>query len=284
MTFWTLQIVNGIAFGMLLFILASGLSLIFGLMNVVNLAHGSLYLVAAYVGVFVSAYTGNFVLAVLAGVVSSGILGVLMHVSLLRHYTEKVMAQVMITLGCLFILSDVSLWICGGDPMVVRKPMMFESIVRIGEIGFPSYRLLVILIGGVVGLFLWWFQEGTKYGAIVRAGVDDQEMAEAVGMNIPLVMTLVFGLGGLLAGLAGVIGGSFIGVYPGVDFEILLLAIVVVIIGGLGSLRGALIGALLVGIVDGIGRALFPNLSMFLLFFLVVVVLAIKPSGLFGKE
>jgi branched-chain amino acid transport system permease protein len=284
MTFWMLQILNGITFAALLFVLATGLSLIFGLMNIVNLAHGSLYMVGAYVGVFVGMYTGNFILAVLVGGVAVAILGILMYVSLLRRYTENVLAQVLLTLGCLFILGDVALWLWGGDPMAMAKPALFKGPVHLGEIVFPAYRLLVIFIGALVGAFLWWFTERTKYGAIVRAGVDDKEMAEGIGINIPLIMILVFGLGALLAGLAGGIGGAFIGVYPGVDFEILLLAIVVVIIGGLGSLKGALVGALTVGLVDSIGRALFPELSMFLLFAVVVIVLAIRPSGLFGRE
>jgi branched-chain amino acid transport system permease protein len=269
---------------MLLFLLASGLSLIFGLMDIVNLTHGSLYMVGAYAAVFVSAYTRSFVLGILAGVLVAAVVGMIMHVSLFKRYAGNVLAQVMLTLGCLFILSDLALWICGGDPMVVHKPPLFTGAISIGGIMFPAFRLVVIVIGIIVGLFLWWFQEKTKYGAIVRAGVDDEEMAEAVGLNIPLIMTMVFGLGSLLAGLAGGIGGSFIGVYPGVDFEILLLAIVVIIIGGLGSLKGALIGALLVGLVDSVGRALFPNLSMFLLFFIVVLVLTLRPSGLFERE
>ena len=170
----------------------------------------------------------------------------------------------------------------GRNPLAIPKPEMLQGTIYLGSIVVPLYRLAVIIIGVVILLFLWWFQEKTKYGAIVRAGVDDAEMAQGIGINISLVKTLVFSMGALLAGLAGVIGGPFVGLSVGLDIEILLLAIVVVIIGGMGSLRGALAGALLIGLIDSFGKSLLPELSIFTLFAAMVVVLALKPSGLFG--
>jgi branched-chain amino acid transport system permease protein len=283
-TFWILQILNGVSFGMLLFVLAAGLTLIFGLMDIINLAHGSLFMVAAYFGVFFGSYTGNFFLAVLGGGICAAIIGITMHSLFLCHYAKKVLSQVLLTLGFLFIIADLTLWVWGGKPLSVTKPSLFAGTIQMGQISYPCYRLFMVIVGVLIGVFIWWFQERTKYGAIVRAGVDDKEMTEAIGINVPLVMTLVFGLGALLAGIAGVMGGAFIGVYPGVDLEVLLLGIAVVIIGGLGSLRGALVGAIIVGLIDSFGKSLFPEFSLFLLFGVLAVVLSFRPRGLFGRR
>jgi branched-chain amino acid transport system permease protein len=283
MAFWIVQILNGLSFGMLIFLLAAGLSLIFGLMNIVNLAHGSFYMIGAYIGVFLSAYLGNYALSVIGGGVAVGLIGILTHIFLFRRRMNT-LSQILLTLGCLFIISDGALWIWGGTPMMVPKPSFFRGTIQLGSMMYPFYRLLIILLSSIAGIFLCWFQEGTRYGAMIRAGVDDQDIAEAVGINIPLITTLVFGLGSLFAGLAGVVGGALIGVYPGVEFDILNLAIAVLIIGGLGSLLGAFVGSLIVGLADSFGRTLFPEISSFLLFSVVVFVLAIKPVGLFGRS
>lgn len=284
MTFWTLQVINGVSLGMMLFLLAAGLSLIFGLMNILNLAHGSLFMVAAYIGMSIGLYTGNFFLAVVGGSIGVGILGILIYSTLLRHYLNNPLAQVLLTLGILCILADLVSWVWGKRPLSVNKPTSFTGPIDIGEISFAAYQLLIIVVGVIVGVFLWWFQERTEFGAIVRAAVDDKDMAESIGINIPLVMGLVFGLGALLAGIAGVIGGAFMGMYPGVDLEILLLTVPVIIIGGLGSLKGAIVGALIVGLIDCFGKSLFPEFSIFLLFALVTIVLAFRPRGLFGRK
>jgi branched-chain amino acid transport system permease protein len=283
MAFWAVQILNGLSFGMLIFLLAAGLSLIFGLMNIVNLAHGSFYMIGAYIGIFLSAYLGNYALSVIGGGVAVGLIGILAHILLFRRRMNT-LSQILLTLGCLFVISDGALWIWGGTPMMVPNPSFFRGTIQLGPMMYPFYRLLIILLSSIAGIFLWWFQEGTKYGAMIRAGVDDQDIAEAVGLNIPLITTLVFGLGSLFAGFAGVIGGGLIGVYPGVEFDILNLAIAVLIIGGLGSLLGAFIGSLIVGLADSFGRTLFPEISSFLLFSVVVFVLAIKPVGLLGRS
>ncbi len=283
MAFVLTQTINGVVFGMLLFLLAAGLTLMLGTMRIVNLAHGSFYLLGGYVGYTVAQRTHSFVLACLAGLISIAILGLLTYKTVLeKRFARETLAQVLLTFGMLLIISDVCRWIWGGNPLAIPKPEMLQGTIYLGSIVVPLYRLAVIIIGVVILLFLWWFQEKTKYGAIVRAGVDDAEMAQGIGINISLVKTLVFSMGALLAGLAGVIGGPFVGLSVGLDIEILLLAIVVVIIGGMGSLRGALVGALLIGLIDSFGKSLLPELSIFTLFAAMVVVLALKPSGLFG--
>ncbi|HME43758.1 MAG TPA: branched-chain amino acid ABC transporter permease [Syntrophorhabdales bacterium] len=285
MAFVLTQTINGIVFGMLLFLLAAGLTLMLGTMRIVNLAHGSFYLLGGYIGYTVAQRTHNFLLACLAGLLSIAILGVLTYKTVLeKRFAKETLAQVLLTFGMLLIISDVCRWIWGGNPLAIPKPEMLQGTIYLGSIVVPLYRLAVIIIGVVILLFLWWFQEKTKYGAIVRAGVDDAEMAQGIGINISLVKTLVFSMGALLAGLAGVIGGPFVGLSVGLDIEILLLAIVVVIIGGMGSLRGALVGALLIGLIDSFGKSLLPELSIFTLFAAMVVVLALKPSGLFGTR
>jgi branched-chain amino acid transport system permease protein len=285
MAFVLTQTINGVVFGMLLFLLAAGLTLMLGTMRIVNLAHGSFYLFGGYVGYSIAQHTHNFFLACLAGLLSIGILGIVTYKAVLeKRFARETLAQVLLTFGMLLIISDVCRWIWGGNPLAIPKPEMLQGTIYLGSIVVPVYRLAVITIGCLILLFLWWFQEKTKYGAIVRAGVDDAEMAQGIGINISMVKTLVFSMGALLAGLAGVIGGPFVGLSVGLDIEILLLAIVVVIIGGMGSLRGALVGALLIGLVDTFGKSLFPELSIFTLFAAMVVVLALRPSGLFGAK
>jgi branched-chain amino acid transport system permease protein len=280
---WIVQALNGIALGMLLFIIAAGFTLIFGLMGVLNLSHGALYLIGGYVGVSVSHYTDSFFLAAIAGMFAIGILGILMHHVLLRHIHEH-LPQVLLTIGVSLFFGDLAIWIWGGFGHLVNKPPIFEGSIQIKELSFPCYRFLVIIVGAVVAVFLWWFHERSIYGAIVRAGEDNEEMTQGIGVNIRLVKTLVFGLGAMLAGLGGVIGGPFLGVYPGQDLEVLTLAMVVVVIGGKGSLLGAFLGALIVGLADNLARILLPELSLFLIFALMAIILAVKPEGIFGRE
>lgn len=283
MNYWVIQALNGLSFGMLLFLLAAGLSLTFGLMNVINLAHGSYFLVGAYVGLTVAKTTGNFVLAVAAGAISVGILGLLMQRFLLRYLQKEHLAQVLLTIGFLFILGDASLVIWGGAPQIISKPPPFDGSLSIGDLVFPSYRLLIIGVGAVLALLLWWLQERTAMGANVRAAVDDEEMTGSIGVNVSRLMTGVFGLGAALAAVSGVLGGAAIAIYPGADMEVLLLALVVVIVGGLGSLKGAFVAALLIGLLDNFGKSQFPELSQFTIFAPMAIILAMRPTGLFGR-
>ena len=284
MDFAITQTINGVVFGMLLFLLAAGLTIILGTMRIVNLAHGSYYLLGGYIGYTVAARTHSFILACLAGA-TMGILGMIAYKTVLsKKFARDELAQVLLTFGMLMIISDVCRWVWGGSPLAIPKPELLAGTMYLGNIVFPVYRLAVIIIGLLILAFVWWFQEKTKYGAIVRAGVDDEEMTQGVGINIYLVKTLIFSMGALLAGFAGVIGGPFVGLSTGLDMDILLLAIIVVIIGGMGSLKGALVGALLIGLIDSFGKSLLPELSIFTLFFAMVIVLAIKPGGLFGAK
>ncbi len=283
MNFWIIQLLNGLSFGMLLFLLAAGLSLTFGLMNIINLAHGSYFLVGAYVGLTVSQRTDNFLLAIIAGALSVGALGLVMQRFLLRHLQQEHLAQVLMTIGFLFILGDASLVIWGGAPQIISKPPPFNGSLSIGDNVFPSYRLLLLVVGGLMAVMLWWLQERTSMGANVRAAVDDEEMTGSIGVNVSLLMTGVFGLGAALAAMSGVLGGAAISIYPGFDMEVLLLALVVVIIGGLGSLKGAFVAALLVGLLDNFGKSQFPELSQFTIFAPMAIALAIRPTGLFGR-
>jgi branched-chain amino acid transport system permease protein len=280
---WIVQMLNGIALAMLLFIIAAGFTLIFGLMGILNLSQGALYLVGGYVGVSVCHFTGNFFLGAIAGMFAVGILGILMQYVLLQH-THEHLPQALLTIGVAMFFGDLVIWIWGGYGHLVPKPAIFEGSVQVGELSFPSYRFLVIIVGVIVAVFLWWFHEKSAYGAIVRAGEDDEDMIQGIGVNIHLVKTLVFGLGAMLAGLGGVIGGPFLGVYPGQDLEVLTLAMVVVVIGGKGSLLGAFLAALTVGLADNLGRILFPKLSLFLIFALMAIILSVKPEGIFGRQ
>lgn len=284
MTFWAIQTLNGLSFGMLLFLLAAGLSLIYGLMRILNLAHGSFYIFGAYVALSVISLTGSFVLSIIGGTLAVVVLGVLMERVFLRFLPREELPQALLTFGFLLIVGDVSLWVWGGTPQTLPKPEMFEQSVRMGTLIFPSYRLFVLGIGVVIGVALWFLQERTRLGAMVRAAIDDAQIARSTGINVSLLSTGVFAFGAALAAFGGIIGGPLLGVYPGADFEILLLAFVVVIIGGLGSLKGAFFGALLVGLLDNFGKALFPQLAYFTIFAPMAIILAIRPSGLFGSR
>lgn len=281
--FWTTLVTNGVAFGMLLFLIGSGLSLIFGVMRVVNLAHGSYYLIGAYLGTGVAVATDSFLLGVAAGVVATMLLGVAMQTAFLERFGGQILAQVLLTMGFLLLLADLSLWVWGGTPQILAIPDALSGSVRAGGFVFPRYRLFISLLSALVALALYVVLERTRLGAQVRAAVDDPEMAQGLGVNVPRLSTAMFALGAALAGLAGVLGSPILGVFPGADLEILTLALAVVIIGGLGSFPGTLVGSLFVGLADNIGKALFPELSYIAFFAPMALVLAVRPRGLFGR-
>ncbi len=283
MTFWATLSINGIAFGMLLFLLGSGLSLIFGVMRIVNLAHGSYYLLGAYLGVAIMRATGSFGLAILGAMGSMFVLGTLMQRGFLVRLGTNVLSQVLLTMGFLLVLADLSLWIWGGNPQILPIPPALRGSFAVGEVIVPVYRGFVTAIGGGLALALWLVLERTRLGAQVRAAVDDPEIAQAMGINVPALATVMFGLGAALAGLGGVLGSPFLGVYPGADLDVLTLAFAVVIIGGLGSLPGTLAGSLFVGLADNLGKALLPELSYVTLFAPMALILAVRPRGLFGR-
>jgi branched-chain amino acid transport system permease protein len=281
--FWITQTFNGLSYGALLFLLASGLSLIFGVMRIVNLAHGSYFLLGGYIGLSVIWRTGSFPLALVGGAVAVALIGIGMERIFLRRLGTQTLGQVLMTIGFALIFQDVALLIWGGDPYSIRPPAMLSGVVTAGPGRFPVYRIFIIAVAVVVGAALWLVLDRTRVGAMIRAAVDDAEMAQGVGIRVPRVSQGVFALGAALAAFGGVVGAGFLGVYPGLDFEILPYAFVVVIVGGLGSLPGAMVGSLLVGLLDNFGKALFPELSYFTLFAPMALILALKPTGLFGR-
>jgi branched-chain amino acid transport system permease protein len=284
MEFLLIQTLNGLSFGALLFLLASGLSLIYGVMRIVNIAHGSYFMLGAYIGLSVILRTKSFILGAFAGALVVGVIGLVMERGFLRKFPLKPLPQMMITLGFALVFRDLALLIWGGDPYTLPCPDILKGSTHIYTIVFPIYRLFVIGIAGLVAVALWLFNEKTLVGAKLRAAVDDHEMAGGVGLNVPLISGCMYGLGAFLAAFGGVMGGPVFGVYPGLDFELLSLGFVVVIVGGRGSLLGSAVGSILVGLVDNFGKALVPELSYFTLFAPMAIVVAIKPTGLFGRD
>jgi branched-chain amino acid transport system permease protein len=281
--FWIVQTFNGLSYGALLFLLASGLSLIFGVMRIVNLAHGSYFLLGGYVALSVIWKTKSFPLALACGAVAIALVGIGMERLFLRRLAGQTLGQVLMTVGFALIFQDLALLIWGGDPYSLPLPSVLQGVVTVGALRFPKYRIFIMVLAVVIGALLWLALDRTRVGAMIRAAVDDAEMAQGVGIRVPTVSLGVFALGALLAALGGGIGGGFLGVYPGLDQEILPYAFVVVIVGGLGSLPGAMVGSLLVGLLDNFGKALFPELAYFTLFAPMALILALRPSGLFGR-
>ena len=283
MHFWIIQVFNGLSYGALLFLLASGLSLIFGVMRIVNLAHGSYFLLGGYMALTIIRATGSWVVALPVSALTIAALGLVMERLFLRRLGFDALRQVLLTVGFALLFQQAALDIWGGDNMDIKVPAALDWSVTTGAFFFPLYRVFMIVMACLVGVVLWLVIEKTRLGAVVRAAVDDAEMARGVGIDTSRVSQAVFALGAFLAALGGVIGGAFIGVYPGLDFEILPLAFAVVIIGGLGSLRGAVVGSFIVGLMDNFGKALFPEISYFTLYAPMAIILAIKPTGLFGR-
>ena len=283
MQFWVIQTLNSVAFGGLLFLLSAGFSLIFGLLRVPNLAHGALFMLGAYVGATVLAAHYPFWLAILAGGLAVGLLGVAAERLLLRRLAGNEQGQVLVTLGIAFIIADSCLSIWGGDPMTLPIPHALRPPVRLDGFIFPTWRLVVLGVALLAALLLWLLLERTRLGAMIRAGVDDREMARGIGIPVSLLFTAVFFLGAALAGIGGVIGGPILTAYPGLDTDMLPLALVVVILGGVGSLPGALVGSMLVGLIYNFGTALFPSFAYVILFLPMVIALVFKPEGLFGR-
>jgi len=282
--FWLIQAFNGVSYGALLFLVGSGLSLIFGVMRIVNLSHGSYFLLGGYVALSVIRTTGSWLLAIPVAALAIGLLGLAMERIFLRPLGFDPLRQVLLTVGFAFLFQQAALDIWGGDNMDITPPAALTRTVVVGGLHLPGYRIFMIAVAALIGALLWLTMEKTRMGATVRATVDDAQMARGVGIDTSRLSMLIFSLGALLAALGGVIGGAFLGIYPGLDFEMLPLAFAVVIIGGMGSLGGAAIGALLVGLADNFGKALFPEVSYFTLYAPMAVILAVKPTGLFGRE
>ncbi len=342
--FWVVQAFNGISYGALLFLIGSGLSLIFGVMRIVNLSHGAYFLWGGYIALSVIHFTGSWALSLPVAALAVALIGLAMERLFLRseglaflrtavialgvgtliglaisakwplligggwiQFTTltvlcsiamyflfsrisivpvdtDVLRQVLLTVGFAFLFQQAALDIWGGNNMDINPPPAFTQSIVVGGVYLPLYRVFMIGMAVAIGIVLWLVMEKTRMGAAVRATVDDAQMARGVGIDTNRVSMFIFALGAFLAALGGVIGGAFLGIYPGLDFEMLPLAFAVVIIGGMGSLGGAAIGALAVGLADNFGKALFPEISYFTLYAPMVLILAIKPTGLFGRE
>ena len=294
------QLLNGLQLGITLFLMSSGLTLVFGIMQVINLAHGSFYMIGAYVAASVAGQGHSFGLALAAGLIAASLAGCLVEVVVLRRlYQRRHLDQVLATFGLILFCNEMTRILWGRQPLFMNVPASLGGSIEVFPgLPYPTYRLAVIVMGLTVALLLYLIFTKTRIGMQVRAGAVNREMVAALGVNIKLLYTLVFGFGAMLAGLAGVMAGPILAVEPGMGESILILTFVVIVIGGIGSVRGALVGALLVGIVDTLGRAFLPHLLRLLLapatadsvaasiasmaiYILMAAILVIKPKGLF---
>jgi branched-chain amino acid transport system permease protein len=283
MSFWLIQSLNSLALGGVLFTLAAGFSLIFGLLRIANLSHGAYFMLGAYIGVTMMDRGYGFWMAALVAGLAVGLLGGVVERLVLRRLGGNALAQVLATLGVAFVIADACQWIWGGDPRSLASPPSLSGGAQLFGLSFPVYRLAVFLFSLLLGLGLWLLLDKTRLGVMIRASVDDRQMAQGIGVPASRLFTLVFCLGTALAGLGGVIAAPILSVYPGLDADMLPLALVVVILGGLGSLGGALIGSFAIGFIYSFGQVLIPDLAYIVLFLPMVVILALRPRGLFGR-
>ena len=283
MNLWLILSVNSVTLGGLLFLLSAGFSLIFGLMRIPNLTHGSMFMLGAYFGVTCIAWGLGFWASALVAGLGVALFGAVVERFVLRRLIGAELAQVLVTLGLSFMVADVCLMQWGGDPISVETPALLRGATRMFGLAFPTYRLAIIVIATVIAVALWLLLERTRLGAMIRAAVDDPQMARVVGIRVSHLFTIVFALGAGLAGFAGVIGGPILSVYPGLDQDMLPLALVVVILGGTGRLLGSLVGSFVVGFLYNFGQAMFPELAYVVLFLPMLIVLVVRPQGLFGR-
>ncbi len=288
-------LLNGLTLAGLYFLVASGFTLIFGLMRNINLAHGSMYLLGGYIGYEVASASGSWFLGLAIAFVALAIVGVLMQIVVFRRMQGDDLRQTLVTIGISIVAADLMLWVWSGTTYQFEPPdwlwgatelPIISAIRSSGDavfIKYPTYRLAVLAIAIAVGIALWLFLNRTRVGMMIRAGVDDREMLGATGVNVQLVFALVFAIGAGLAGLAGVIGGTALSIAPGEDVRYLLASLVVVIVGGMGSIPGAAIGALLVGLAEQFGLAYFPTYGVVVTFLIMIGVLAVRPQGLLGR-
>ncbi len=297
------QVLNGLQFGVMLFLMAAGLTLIFGVMGLINLAHGSLYMVGAFAAAAVAGATGSFVLALIAALAASALAGALVEITVIRRlYGKAHLDQVLATFALILIFSEGTRWVFGSFPLFLDIPDYLSGPVTLpGGIEYPLYRLALIVVGLLVAAGLWWLTARTRIGIQIRAGENDREMIAALGVNISALYTLVFALGAALAGLAGALVGAIQSVQVGMGEPVLILAFVVIVIGGIGSIKGAFIGAILVGLTDTLGGIFLPELfKLFMesgaatqtgsalasmaVYILMGLVLIWRPTGLFGAR
>lgn len=278
-----LQALNGLTFGALLFLVGSGFTLIFGLMRIVNLAHGGLYLLGGYLGITVFTATGSLLGALLVGSAGAAVAGFALERLLLVRVRGQELSEVLVTVGAALIIADLTLAVFGGNPRSIQPPPPFTGSLSLGSIAYPTYRIMILVLATAVGVLLFVMQRYTRIGAWIRAGVDDREMAAAMGVNVDRVFAYMFVGGAALAGLAGVAAAGSLTIRPGADLDILLFALVVVVVGGLGSVGGAALGSLLIGLIDAFAKVWLPELSSFAVFLPMALVLILRPQGFLGR-
>ena len=278
------QTLNGIQLGVMLFLMSAGLTLVFGIMNLINLAHGALYMMGAFIAASVAGRSGSFVLGALVAVLATGLIGALLEVALLRRfYKRSHLDQVLVTFGLILVFNESTKLIWGAVPMRFALPPLVAGSVEIWPgLPYPMFRLVILGLGLVVGLLLYFVIMRTRIGMWVRAGASNRAMASAIGVNVELIFVGVFAAGAALAGLAGLMAGPILAVQVGMGEPVLILCLVVTVIGGIGSINGALVAAILIGLIDTFGRVLLsPALGSMVIFLAMAVILAFKPKGLF---
>ena len=275
---------SGISYGFVLFLVSTGLSLVLGLMGIVNLAHGALFMTGAYTGTYVAKQTNSLALGVLVGAALSTAVGFIIERGFLRFLYRKELMQILLTLGLVHIITNIHQWIYGGWPQSGFIPSYLRHTLTIGNLGFPYYRLSVIVVGAAVAIILWLFQEKTKIGAIVKAGMDDAQMTTGLGINLTPINIGTFCLGAFLAGFAGVVGAASLGGFNlGSGESIFFLAIGVCIVGGVGSIQGALVGALMIGLAVNFAGTYAQPVAIFVMYIMMIIVLLFKPKGLISR-
>jgi branched-chain amino acid transport system permease protein len=289
-------ILNGITLGGLYFLVASGFTLIFGLMRNVNLAHGSLYLFGGYVGYAVSVWTGSWILSFIIAFVAVALVGVALQILVFRRMEGQDLRQTMVTIGLSIVFADLMLWAFGGDFYQIQTPAwligpvelpLITAVKSSGEavyLQYPQVRLVIFAASVVIGVAMWLALNRTRFGMMVRAGVDDRDILAATGVHIQIIFVVVFALGAGLAGVAGVVGGTFQSISPGEDTRFLLASLVVVIVGGMGSIPGAALGALIIGLAEQLGSVYIPTYAIVVTFLIMVLVLALRPQGLVARR
>jgi branched-chain amino acid transport system permease protein len=287
---------NGITLGSLYFLVASGFTLIFGLMRNVNLAHGSLYLFGGYIGYAISTWTGSWVLGFIVAFLGVALLGIVLQIVVFRRMEGQDLRQTMVTIGLSIVFADLMLWVFGGDFYQIQTPgwlvgpielPLVTAVKSSGEavyLRYPMVRLVIFVAAVVIGIAMWLALNRTRVGMMVRAGVDDRDMLAATGVPIQLVFVVVFALGAGLAGIAGVVGGTFQSLSPGEDTRFLLASLVVVIVGGMGSIPGAALGAVIIGLAEQLGSVYIPTYAIVVTFLIMVLVLALRPQGLLARR
>ena len=275
---------NGVSYAFILFLLAAGFSLTFGVMGVLNLTHGACFVLGAYVGLQVIGSLNWFWLGILLAAVGLAIVGLGLYFFFLKRLHGRIPEQAVLTIGLGYMFANAILWIWGPRAQILKQPEWFQGVLQVGDLSFPKYRIFICAVGVLILAVLWWIQDRTRAGAIIRAGMDNREMTVSLGVNYSLVSTLVFVLGIALVGAGGVLGAPIVGMFPSMGDNLLLLTLIVVVVGGTGYIQGTMLGALIIGLLDTFGKAYLPDYALFFAYVVFLIVLLVRPSGLIGRR